>query len=68
MLLKKKKKKKRISSWKEVTALTLGKENAYYLPHVQSYLERLRDIPQRDPKRRWTPEMGVTANLVPWVT
>lgn len=27
-----------------------------------------KGLPQRDPKQCWTPEMGVTANLVPWVT
>lgn len=25
-------------------------------------------LPLRDAKQHWTPEMGVTANLVPWVT
>lgn len=34
---------------------------------MQSYLDCLRAFP-RDAMQRWTPEMGVAANLVPWVT
>lgn len=44
------------------------KEHEYSLPHVQSCLKCRRDIPQRGPKQHWTPEMGVTARLVPRVT